>query len=47
METLLFKKHSNLQKMIEEKYGAEMIEKLEANGWSFITDAKAPRPESA
>ena len=34
-------------KMIEEKYGIEMINKLEANGWSFITDAKAPRPEVA
>jgi hypothetical protein len=26
------------------KYGHEMIEKLEANGWKFALDANAPTP---
>jgi uncharacterized RmlC-like cupin family protein len=31
--------------MIAEKYGPEMVQKLEANGWTFVPDARAPRDE--
>lgn len=33
--------------MIADTYGPEMVQKLEANGWSFVPDARAPRDEPA
>lgn len=32
---------------IVERFGPEMLEKLEANGWTFVPDARAPRDEPA
>jgi hypothetical protein len=32
--------------MIKDKYGPEMLKRLEDNGWTFVPDARAPRAES-